>query len=229
MALIAGVVTAVMYSMENRSLAAEIQELEEELGVMRVVDTDRVYFVAIDNPKVPNIIVENVDRIWQFRYFLPAGYSVSHFAGDGRVTAEGLYFDGGSSSGWRSPLTEAINKRLSISLTKKEKHIEIYSSTGRVTRWRPSDSDVSLEGLVIEPVVLPKAPARSFGPKEIIPIFKIYDPTSAKEKIVNGQKITTYSGVLMVMCPRSVEPRFKLLREGKQIMPDERSEEAIRE
>ena len=73
MALIAGVVTAVMYSMENRSLAAEIQELEEELGVMRVVDTDRVYFVAIDNPKVPNIIVENVDRIWQFRYFLPAG------------------------------------------------------------------------------------------------------------------------------------------------------------
>ena len=227
--LIAGFISAVMCYIENQSLATEIQQLEEELGVMRVADTDRVYFVAIDNAKVPGIVTENVDRIWQFRYFLPADYSVSRFAADGRVAAKGLYIDGGSTSGWSSPSAEAINKRLTISFTKKENRIDISSSLGVTLHCRIGDPGVSIKDLIIEPLVLPGDPARSFGPKEIIPLFKIYDPASAKEEIVDGQKLTTYSGALIVMCPHSEEPRFKLLREGKQVKPEEGSEGSNRE
>jgi len=83
--------------------------------------------------------------------------------------------------------------------------------------------------LVIKPVVSLGDPARSFGPDEIIPLLRIYAPASAKKKMVNGQKQTIYSGVLLVLCTSSQERRFELLREGNHIELDAGSEETNRE
>jgi len=220
-ALIAGFVTAIKHTMENQSVASEIRQLEEELGVMHVTDPDRVYFVPIDNSKVPSVVADNVDRIWQFRYFLPAGYDWARFVGRGQLSAEGYYFSGGNSTGWSSPRPEAINKLLSITLTKKKKHIEIYSSFSGTARFRPSDPNVNINELVVKPFLSLGDPARSFGPEEIIPLFKFYDPATAKEKIVDGQKLTVYSGATMVMFPKSQTTRFRSLREGRQMKSDE--------
>lgn len=223
--LIAGFVTAIKHTMANQSVASEIRKLEEELGVMHVTDPERVYFVAIDNSKVPSVVTDNVDRIWQFRCFLPAGYGESDFTGDGQVAAEGFYHSGGASMGSSSPRSEAVNKLLSISLTKKKQYIEIYSSLGNTTRFRTSDPYVNINELVIKPVVSLGDPERSFGPEEIIPLFKFYDPAKAKEKVVDGQKLTTYSGATLVMYPSSQAARFKLLREGRPVKSDQDLEE----
>ncbi len=224
--MIAGFVTAIKHTMANQSVASEIKELEEELGVLRVTDPQRVYFVAIDNTKVPSVVADNVDRIWQFRFYLPAGYSKNDFAGSGRVAAEGFNFNGGSSVGSGSPSSETVNRLFAISLAKREKYIEIYSSLGNTTHWRHPDPNVDINELVIQPVVSLGDPARSFGSEEIIPLFKIYDPASAKEKIVDGQKLTTFSGAILVMYPSSQANRFRLLRQGRSIKSIEMDEAA---
>lgn len=215
--LIAGFVMTIMETTKRQSVVNEIRQLEEELGVIRVTDPERCYFVAIDNSKVPDVIVENVDRIWQFRYFLPAGYDMCKHMAHGRIAAEGFYSNGGGSGGSSRPKPEAVNKRLAISLTKQKQHIKIDCSFGSSFHWRPSDPDVDINKLVIKPVVSIGDSARSFGPKEIVPVLKIYDPASAKEKIVDGQKLTTYSGAYIAIHPRSQESRFQLLQKGKSV------------
>ena len=222
--LIAGFATAIMYSIKNHTVKAEIRQFEKELGVMHIDDPERAYIVAIENTKVPNVIADNVDRLWQFRYYLPVGYDMNEFSGSGRLAADGFYFAGDFSTGSSRPLAEAENKLLAISITKQNQQIEIYSSWGGTFWWKPSNIDVDINELVIEPIVSIGDPARSFGPREIIPLFKIYDPASAKEKIVDGQKLTTYSGATMVMLAGSQRPNFKLLRQGKRIKSAEDSE-----
>ena len=49
-----------------------------------------------------------------------------------------------------------------------------------------------------------------------MPLFRIYDPSSAKEEIVDGEKLTTYSGALLAMFPDSETRRFWMLHSGKQ-------------
>lgn len=218
-ALVAGVWQAISYSLQNRWLAAEIQQLESELGVLDVVDPDRVYFTAIQKQDVPATIAKHVDRVWQYRCHLPANYDFKRFAGDGVVCADGFFVNGSHGSGWSTPNQAATNERLTISVTKKQDHFALlacvgdYQDTGILRLRDPSNA--KLENFVVEPVLASGQKSCSFGRDEIIPIFRIYDPTSAKEKVVAGKKQLTYSGALMVFCPTSQEPVFQSLRSGE--------------
>lgn len=217
----------VSYSNLNRALTAKIRHLETELGVLNIDDPSRVYFSTIEKPFLPDVIAEHVERVWQYRYYFPPGYEFKKSDGAGRIAADGFYWTGGTSTSWSSPSEVAIHKRMSISIRKNDKSYEIFIDYGGGTqscRWRPKNSQANLDDFVIEPVLVNDQRDCSYAQDEIIPIFRIYDPASAKEKKIGDRKITTYSGALAVIYPVSQEAKFKLLRQGiiaEQQMPAE--------
>ena len=220
-ALVVGVGSTILYSIQNESLVAEIQQLETDLGVLDVEDPERVYFVAIEEPDVPAVIAEHAERVWQYRCYLPPKYDYSRFGGDGLVSADGFYCSGSGGASWSSPDPAAINKLMTISVTRKRERFELRvylgnQQSGGSLRYRNLEN-LKLEDFVIEPVLASGQENCSFSRDDIIPILRIYDPASATEKVVAGRKRTTYSGALMLFCPASQKAATKSLRQGRPI------------
>ncbi len=100
----AAVIYWIRLTTDNRQLSDEIQQLEAELGRMPIDDPTRVHLVEIDQPEVPPEVASHIDRLWQFRCYLPPSYDYIKFFGNGEVARDGLYLNGGSSSGWDRPI-----------------------------------------------------------------------------------------------------------------------------
>ena len=108
--LLAGGIVLIQLSIDNRELGDQIDQLEAELGRMSIDDRNRVHLVEIETPDVPPEVASHLERVWQFRCYLPPGYDVIRFSGGGRVAKEGVYLAGGYSSGWGSPGPVAIHQ-----------------------------------------------------------------------------------------------------------------------
>jgi hypothetical protein len=219
---VAGGVVLTRLSLDNHELEEEIARLEAELGRMPIDDSDRVYLVEIEAPDVPPEVALHLERVWQFRCYLPPGYDVIRFIGDGRVAKEGLYLDGGFSSGWGSPRLEAIHQMVTVSLQKKDDRLEAFHTFGGssgTSTWGRFDPNHVDESLVVQKIVSSEQGPRSFEQDTILPLLRIYDPSSAEDKEVAGKAITTYAGALFVLCPKSRQGAFDRLQRGE--MPDE--------
>jgi hypothetical protein len=219
--LVAGGVALTRLSLDNHELEEEIAQLEAELGRMQIDDSDRVYLVEIEAPDVPPEVASHLERVWQFRCYLPKGYDVIRFSGGGRVAKDGLYFNGGFGSGSGSPLPEAIHQMVTVSLQKKDDRLEAFHTFGgssRTTTWGELHPDHVDESLVVQKTVSSEQGPRSFDQDTILPLLKIYDPGSAEDKKVAGKATTTYAGGLFVLCPKSRQGVFDQLRRGE--MPD---------
>ena len=110
---------------------------------------------------------------------------------------------------------------MTISVTKGKNHYELNLYEGSSQsggRLRCQDFENSkLEDFVIEPLLGGGEKNCSFSRDEIIPILRIYDPASAKEKLIAGKKRMTYLGALMVFCPTTQKAKFASLRKGELI------------
>ncbi|QDS96495.1 hypothetical protein FF011L_53070 [Roseimaritima multifibrata] len=219
LAIAIGVVTLITATRSNRTLSDEVLKLEAELGRMSIDDVDKVYVVAIEDPAIPPEVAVNIDKVWQFRCYLPAGYDVSRFNAGGRVTDRGIFFQGGYSSGSSSGRTEPSQQLLTISLRQKEKNIECFTSFGgssSTTTWnRLSAENSDWSDWVIKPLVAPGKPAQSFDQSTILTLLKIYDPNTGEEKQVDGESITTYQGGMFLLFPRSLQTELTMLRKGE--------------
>lgn len=219
LAIVIGVVTLITATRSNRTLSDEVLKLEAELGRMSIDDVDKVYVVAIEDPAIPPEVAVNIDKVWQFRCYLPAGYDVSRFNGDGRVTDRGIFFQGGYSSGSSSGRTEPSHQLLTISLQQKEENIECFTSFGEsssMTTWNGlSAENLAGSDWVIKPLAAPGGPAQSFDQNTILTMLKMYNPNTGKEKQVDGESITTYLGGILLLCPRSLETELTMLRKGE--------------
>jgi hypothetical protein len=216
--LLAGGVVLFRISVDNRELRSEIRQLEAELGRMTVDDPDRVYFVEIETPDVPSEVASHLERVWQFRCYMPPGYDVIRFSGGGRVTREGVYLSGGSNSSWGSPRPEGTHQLLTVSFQKKDKRIEAFNAFGGssgTTSWGLLDPDHIDDSLVVQKIVSSKQGPRSFASDVILPLLRLYDPSSAENKEVEGRTITTYAGGLFVLCPKARESEFDQLKYGR--------------
>jgi hypothetical protein len=216
--LVAGGFVLTRLSLDNHELEKEIAQLEAELGRMPIDDSDRVYVVEIEAPDVPPEVASHLVRVWQFRCYLPPGYDVIRFSGGGRVAKEGLYLDGGLSSGWGSPRPEAIHQMVTVSLQKKNDRLEAFHTFGGssgTTTWGRFDPEHVDESLVVQKIVSSEQGPRSFDQDTILPLLKIYDPSSAEGKKVAGKTTTTYAGGLFVLCPKSRQGAFDKLRRGE--------------
>ena len=83
--LLAGGIVLIQLSIDNRELGDRIDQLEAELGRMSIDDSDRVHLVEIETPDVPPEVASHIERVWQFRCYLPPNYDVIRFSGGGRV------------------------------------------------------------------------------------------------------------------------------------------------
>lgn len=214
---LAGCVYLVYQSAENKRLAAQVQRLEAELGKMSIQDPDQVHIVEIEAPDVPPEVAPYVERVWQFRCYLPPGYDFITMSGGGRVSKEGLYQSGGYSSSWGTPQTTAVHDLLTVSLQKKNKSVQAFYSfagSSATTSWDALNPD-RLDTLVAEKLVSSDQGPRSFDQDTILPLLKIYDPGMAKDEQVAGRALTTYAGGQFVLCPKSRQPHFDQMREGK--------------
>ena len=217
--ILVGLVALVWLVNSNRQLAAEILQLESELGRMTIEDPDKVYLVAIEKPDVPPEVASAVDRIWQFRCYLPPGYDFKRMSGSGQVMSKGVYFQGGFSSSWSSPEKESQSELLTVSLVDKGDVVECFvkfDHSSGTTNWnRVPSNGLKQQTFVVEMLARPGEPAQSFDREMILPILRIYDPNSAEEKTINDQSATVYSGGLMVILPKSRDDAFAKLRRGE--------------
>ncbi|MCB9926973.1 MAG: hypothetical protein H6822_32845 [Planctomycetaceae bacterium] len=216
--LLVGGIALIHLSIDNRELGGQIDQLEAELGRMPIDNSDRVHLVEIETPEVPTEVASHVERVWQFRCYLPPGYDVIRFSGGGRVTKEGVYHAGGSSSGWGSARPEAIHQLLTVSFQKKDNRLVVFHTFGGssgTTSWGDFDADRIDDTLVVQKIVSSGHGPRSFGQDTILPMLKIYDPSSAEDKEVAGEIITTYAGGMFMLCPKSRESSLNQLRRGE--------------
>ncbi len=214
---LAGCIGLIYQSTENTRLDAEVSRLEAELGSMSIIDTDRVHLVEIEVRDVPPEVASHVERIWQFRCYFPPGYDLMQISGGGRVTQEGIYQSGGSSSSWGVPKPEAIHKLLTVSFQKKDDHLEAFYSfngSGGTIAWSAFNPH-RFDALVIQKLVSSDQGPRSFNRDTILPLLKIYDPSSAEDKEVAGKTFTTYAGGLFVLSPKSRAKVLNQLRSGE--------------
>lgn len=216
--LLAGGIVLIRLSLDNRELAKRIDQLEAELGRMPIDDSGRVHLVEIETPDVPPEVATHLERVWQFRCYLPPGYNVIRFSGGGRVASEGVYLAGGSSSGWGSPRPEGTHQLLTVSFQKKDNQLEVFNTfrgSSGTSYWGSFDPDLIEGALVVQKIVSREQGPRSFDQDTILPLLRIYNPSSAEDKEVAGKTMTTYAGGLFVLCPKLRESEFGQLRLGK--------------
>lgn len=164
--LVAGLIALVGLVNSNRQLSEEVNQLEAELGQMTIEDPEKIYLVAIEDPEIPPEVSDHVDHIWQYRCYLPANYDFKRMSGSGKITEEGVYFQGGFGSSWSSPKNEPRSVLLTVSLTEKTNSIECFvkfDHSSGTTGWNWLTPEKELpKDLVIETLVQPGDPARSF-------------------------------------------------------------------
>lgn len=205
---------------ENQNFRAELEQLEAELGLMKMEDLNRAYFVEIEKPEVPAEVANQLDKIWQFRCYLPPLYDLHEFRGIGRVTKEGVYYSG-IGGGYRSGSEyHPVNVLVTIAISKKEDYWEVYFSYGgdiQVSKWRPVRTDLSVDELVVQKLVSSKLGTRSFDADTILPLLKLYDPKNTVDRVIDGIKHSTYDGVIYSIYPKSREADFRQIVNG--VMP----------
>ncbi|TWU40107.1 hypothetical protein Q31b_34510 [Novipirellula aureliae] len=215
---LAGCVGLVRLSFENGRLVEQIDQLEAELGGMSIEDSDRVYMVEIETPDVPPEIASHVERVWQFRCYLPPGYSFMRTSGGGRVAKEGIYSSGGFSTSWSMPAPKAIHSLLTLCTRRKDGRFEAFYSFGGssgTSSWNRFDPGRLDNTLVVQKLVSSDQGPRSFNQDTILPVLKIYDPSGSETVEVDGETLTTYPGGLILLCPKSRESELHQLRKGE--------------
>ena len=216
--LLAGGIVLIRLSIDNRELGAQIDQLQAELGRMPIGDSDRVHLVEIETPDVPPEVASHIERVWQFRCYLPPNYDFMRFSGGGRVAKEGVYHAGGFGSGWGSPQSEAIHELLTVSFQKKDNRLEVFNAFGGssgTSSWGGFAPDRMDDTVVVQKIVSSEQGPRSFDQDTILPVLKIYDPSSTEDKEVAGKTMTTYAGGMFMLCPKSRESEFNQLRRGE--------------
>ena len=217
-----GILFLARLTRENSRLADDVSRLEAELGRLSIKDIDRVHIVAIKEPRVPAEVASHVQRVWQYRLYLPAGYDFLRMRGGGRVAEDGVYLQGGFSSGWGSPKPEATQTLFTISLSKDGDRTKAFVSvneSGGTASWNQLDPERLLgDDLVVQTLSNASQGSRSFDQDTILPILKVYDPKTAETKTIAGNEITTYAGGLILLCPKSRESEMDELRQGR--VPD---------
>ncbi len=214
---LAGFSGLVYFSTENNRLAAEVDRLEAELGKMVIKDINLVHIVEIAAPEVPPEVASQIEGVWQFRCYLPPRYDFMKMSGGGQITSEGLYQSGGFSSSWGSPASTSVQSLLTVSFQKKGNRLNaFYSFSGShgTTSWNNFNPD-RLATMVVQKLVNSKKGPRSFDQDTILPLLKIYDPTTAKNIEIAGKSMITYEGGQFVLCPKSLDTCLQQLREGK--------------
>ena len=94
-----------------------------------------------------------------------------------------------------------------------------YGGSSGTSGWGRLTPDQINDSLVVQKIVSSEQGPRSFDQDTILPLLKIYVPSSAKDENVSGTNITTYDGGMIVLCPKSVASAFDQLRRGET--PDE--------
>lgn len=214
---LAGAATLIYFAVENQQLAADVDRLEAELGHMTIKEPNRVHIVEIASPDVPPEVASHIERVWQFRCYLPPGYDWMQLSGGGRVTEEGLYQTGGYGSGGNSPRPDPIHCLLTVSFQKEgDRLVAFYSFNGisGTTSWRTLESD-RLDTVVVKKLVSSQQGPRSFDRESILPLLKMYDPGTAEVTQVAGKPLTTYEGGQILLCPKSRETALESLRKGE--------------
>jgi hypothetical protein len=217
-----GILFLVWLTRENSRVAYDVSRLEAELGRLSIKEIDRIHIVAIKEPRVPPEVASHVQRVWQYRLYLPAGYDFLRMRGGGRVAEDGVYLQGGFSSGWSSPKPEATQTLVSLSLSKdgdRTKGFFSINGSGGTTSWgRLGPERILSDDLVVQTLSNASQGSRSFDKDTILPLLKVYDPKTAEKKTIAGSEFTTYAGGLILLCPKSRQSAMDELRQGR--VPD---------
>ncbi len=203
---------------DNRQLSRQVQQLESELGRMPIDDPTLVHLVEIAEPEVPPEIKPHLVRVWQFRCYLPPNYDFRRFSGGGQISKVGFFVDGGMGSSWNSPSAEPIHQLLTVSLQKKQNHLELFYAFGGssgTSGWGSLQASDPLPDLVVERLVDSRRGSRSFASDAILPLLRFFCPTTAKQKNVAGKTYTLFDGALFAFCPKSREAEFQQLVRGE--------------
>ncbi len=204
-------------SAKNNRLATEVKQFQAELGKMSIDNADQVYVTEIESVDIPPEVAPQVQRVWQFRVLLTCGLRFPPFSWRGRVTENGIYHDGGYGSTHGSIPTNATHTLMTVSLQKQGEQLLVhYSFAGSAGTHSWNGADLSrIDQFVVQKLVSSRQGPRVFNQDTILPILKIYDPSTANEKATKNEKLTTFEGFIVLLSPKSRESVMNQLRKGE--------------
>ncbi len=104
-----------------------------------------------------------------------------------------------------------------MSLQEKNNRVEMYYSlggSGGTTTLNGINPD-RLDALLVQKLVRSDLGPRSFDQDTILPLLKIYDPSTAKVEVIDGKSLTTFKGGILLLCPKSRKTALGDLSSGK--------------
>ena len=199
-------------------LQREQTEFFESFGEMRIEDPSRVAIVAVPPTATELPVWVDPENVWIFRIYIPANYGVAWARNVRLVAADSPLSDsnGGGSTHGSQPEAKEIQMVVSTDST--------GGDDGRLKCWLMSDSGSSSfllpkklafdspDELVLDTVVEPGEPTRTFADDEAICVWRIRNKTPGN-KMLNNTKL--YPGCAIYLYEASRRDAFMRWANGK--------------
>ncbi|MDB4766237.1 hypothetical protein OAG71_00970 [bacterium] len=203
------------YSRTLSSLLQEQRELNKSFGALETDDPSKVAIVAVSPSAIELPAWVDPENTWIFRAYIPANYGVSLRTNKGLIAADSPLNQGSWSGSNTSGDPDAKDIQIVISMTLVDGRWtgSVLTNYGSSKFSLPKGLAVdSLDELVLDTIVEPGQPMRTFAVDEGICFWKIRSKKPSK-KMINDTKL--YSGYSIYLYERSRKSAFDRWANGR--------------
>ena len=188
---LAGAFVSANYSRKLSGLLREQNDFEELYGELKVDNPSQVAIVAVPPTAAELPVWISSEDLYIFRIYIPANYGISFSTITGKIASDSPLSNasGGGSSHGADP--EAKEFQLIVSTSKEDGRLKVnlLSDSGSTNLSLPKElSAASPNDLVLETIVKPGDPMRTFDADEAICIWRLRSKTPSK-KMLNDTKL----------------------------------------
>ena len=194
-----GAFVSASYSHTLSDLLREKSDFEKLFGELKVDDPSRVAIISISPTAVELPTWVDSENLSVFRVRIPANYNLSFSTNSGMIAADSplsTSHGGGSTHGAK---TEAMEFQLIVNTTRENGRLKVsllsYSGTSLLSTPKKL-SVASPEDLVLDTIMKPGEPIRTFSADEAICIWRLRSKTPGK-KMLNNTKLYPSCAIYM--------------------------------
>ena len=212
---LAGAYVSLGYSRTLSDLRRQQNDFEKQFGDLKIEDPSKVAIVAVPSTAAQMPPWVTAEDVWIFRVRIPANYATSFSTTTGKVAADSPLTTSSGGGGSDSASPEAREFQLVISTSKNDETLKVnlFTQSGSTALSPPKELNVdSMDELVLETIMEPGDPMRTFTADEAILIWKLRSKTPS-DKMLNHTKL--YPSCAIYMYESAQRTAFKRLQRGK--------------
>ena len=202
------------YNRTLSNLRREQSNLEKTFGELKIDDPLKVAIIAVPPTATGLPVWIDLEDVWIFRVYIPANYGLSYSTNNGQIAADSPLStsSSGGSSGGGTP--DAKEFQLIVSTSEEEGRLKVHmlNNTGSTKISVPKEfNDASPDNLVLETIMEPGDPMKTFDVDEAICIWRLRSKTPVK-KMINNTKL--YPSCTIYMYESNKRNAFKRWERG---------------